>query len=64
MAEDEETKKYVIPDFSDISAIDPDDESMLDLPLQWPLSPDRDPVAEEQQQGGQPPPPGPPPAPA
>ncbi|CAK0817055.1 unnamed protein product, partial [Prorocentrum cordatum] len=29
MAEDEETKKYVIPDFSDISAIDPDDESML-----------------------------------
>ncbi|CAK0846103.1 unnamed protein product [Prorocentrum cordatum] len=29
MTEDEETKKYVIPDFSDISAIDPDDESML-----------------------------------
>ncbi|CAK0791575.1 unnamed protein product, partial [Prorocentrum cordatum] len=29
LAEDEETKKYVIPDFSDISAIDPDDESML-----------------------------------
>eukprot|EP00959_Pyramimonas_sp_CCMP1952_P167510 3500944-Pyramimonas_sp.AAC.1 len=44
-SEDAETKKYVLPDLSDISSIgyDPDEDSPdIDLPLQWPHSPPED----------------------